>query len=85
MMKAKQEQTEGVALPEKARVFRGLKANQLIRCKVPNGQRLDLKTGKIIQEFKVIRARVHPLLMFETHVVVKHGSFGQVVNEENIV
>lgn len=79
------EQTKGVALPEKARTFRDLKANQLIKCRIPNGQRLDFKTGRIIQEYKVIRARVNPMLMFETHVVVNHGPFGQVVNEENIV
>lgn len=65
--------------------YRNLKPNQKIRFKIPNGQRLDFKTGQIIQEYKTVSAKVNPLLIFEDHIVANYGVFGTVVDDSNFV
>jgi hypothetical protein len=58
--------------------FRGFRPGQMITFRVPNGLSF---TGK--QEYKVKRGKI--IMCFENHVVANHGSFGQVVNDQNCV
>lgn len=64
--------------------YRNLKPNQIVRFYVSNGTRLT-KSGKIVVDRKAVRSRVNPLLIFEDHVVVKHGTFGTVVDDSNFI
>lgn len=59
--------------------FKGIKAGDRVTCLVYNGM------GRGGPEYKEKTAKVNPLLIFETHVVVNIGTFGQVVNDGNYI
>lgn len=61
--------------------FKGIKAGDRVRFRLYSGSKL--LWGKSVPEYKVRTATVNSLLLFEHHVVVNLGPFGQVVNAEN--
>ena len=65
-------------------MYRNLKPNQKISFKISNGLRLN-KRGQIVQDYKIVSAKVNPLLIFEDHVVANYGHCGTVVDDSNFV
>lgn len=61
--------------------FKGIIAGDRVKFRVCNGR--SIKNGKVVQDYAVRTAKVNPLLLFEDHVVVYHGTFGQVVDSDN--
>jgi hypothetical protein len=67
--------------------FQGLKGGDRIQFWIPSGLR-RLPTGQVAQDFVKRTAKVQPLLVFPTHVVVnlggKHGK-PYTVDESNFI
>lgn len=64
--------------------FKGITAGSRVTFMQNNGLRINWHNGRTMPDRKKVTAKVNPLLIFETHVVVG-GGMGQVVNEENYV
>lgn len=68
--------------------FENICAGDIVKFRVPNGfRRVGYSRGKArtIRDYKVVQAKVNPLLIFEDHVVANYGSCGTVVDKENFI
>lgn len=52
---------------------------------IGRGARVTFRASRPGHPRHHLTAKVNPLLIFDTHVVVMHGTFGTVVNHDNYV
>jgi hypothetical protein len=63
--------------------FKGIQPGAKVTFQRYNG--LQLVHGAVVSTWKKTTAKVNPILIFSTHVVVNHGNNGQVVDENNYI